>query len=95
MYDAMRSYQCRKVISDETSAEGSGINCVKWLIKHGFPLLDKADLFHFAWITPKNEFARLSAVHVSKALSNSVVIKIFAEHKPAMKWISEKYKSKC
>lgn len=93
IYEAMKNYQCLKVISNETQTIGAGINCIKWLVKYGFPLLFKAGLSHFAWVSSKNEFAKLSTILVSNSLNMPSVIKTFSEPRPALKWINEKNKT--
>ncbi|WP_233164534.1 PAS domain-containing protein [Pedobacter sp. ASV28] len=92
IYEAMKTHQCSKVISDETQAVGSGINCIKWLVKYGFPLLYKTHLSHFVRIISQNEFAKLNALAVNKHLNTSFTIKIFTTHKSALEWIAKNAK---
>jgi signal transduction histidine kinase len=89
IYEALKTHQCTKVVSDETNSIGSGIHSIKWLVNYGFPLLRKAGLSRFAWITSKNEFGKLSAISASRNLNKQHTIKLFHQQTPAFKWINK------
>ena len=86
--EAMKNYQCFRIISNETNLVGANINCIKWVIKYGFNLLQQAGLSHFAWVHSKNEFGKLSAIHVCRTLDTLSIIKHFPDYKHALAWLT-------
>lgn len=87
MLEALKAYQCSKVLNDNTNVVGIWTPASAWVGGNWLPRMKDAGLEYFAWIYSPSAMSRVSTDESIKNTQLTDVVKTFEEIEEARKWL--------
>ena len=85
----MKTYQCHKVLNDNTLVTSMWSEAAEWGGTEWFPAITAAGLEYFAWVYSTNIYSRLSTDLTLQFTLGNPVVATFDDIETARAWLSQ------